>query len=216
MSGFLGIGGNSATTDRSNQLAGINANWNVFNAGMPLSQAQSTSGQSSTATGQSTLGTSLGSLGSADSFWKSILSGSPTATAAAAAPATNAALAQADASKAQQASMGTARGGGVAGTNQQLDTQTRANIDNSVFGVRPAAAAQETQLGTAEAGVGATQANIGNQQMLQALRALGLSESAANEIVNSSIASRPTSIQANPTNAVPSVLLNSALSQLGL
>jgi hypothetical protein len=199
MSGILG--GSSASTDRSNQLAGINGSWNVFNAGMPLSQQQSQSGQAGQAT--ATQG-----LGQASDFWKSILSGNSTSIAAATAPLTNAAVNQADAAKRQEASMGTARGGGTNEGNQQIESNTRATVNNDVFSALPAAAQGEQSVATA-------QGSLGSSQLMQSLQALGLSAEEANQITNSSIASRSTSIQANPLNAASSILMSKILSSLG-
>lgn len=200
MSGILG--GSSAKTDRGNQLGGVNASWNVFNAGMPLSQQQTGSGQPNQSQG-------VGDITGAGDFWKSILSGNRTATAAAEAPATNAAVDQADAAKRQEASMGTARGGGTGAGNQQVESQTRATVNNDFFNARPAAAQQLEQTGVAQSG-------IGSAQITQALQALGLSAEEANQITNSSIQSRPTSIEANPTNGIPAAIVNSYLKALGL
>lgn len=200
MSGILG--GSSASTDRGNQLAGINGSWNVFNAGMPLSQQQSQSGQAGQAT--ATQG-----LGQSNDFWKSILSGNPTSIAAATAPLTNAAVGQADAAKRQEASMGTARGGGTNEGNQQIESNTRATVNNAVFSALPAAAQGEQSVATA-------QGNLGSSQLTQSLQALGLSAEEANQITNSSITSRPESFQENPLNAVGSSLVNTALGTLGL
>lgn len=192
----------SAKTDRGNQLSGVQAGWNVFNNGMPLSQKQSAAGEATTNTG-------LSNLDSAGGFWRDILSGNRTATVTAAAPAVNAETAQLDATKREQAQMGTSRGGGVAAGNQQAQSQGRAAIDNDIFNTRPAAA-------TAVQSIGTTQTQVGNQQLVQSLQALGLSEEQANEIIESSIKSRGTSLQANPLHAIPSALTSAALKSLGL
>ena len=50
--------------------------------------------------------------------------------------------------------MGTARGGGVAGTNQQQQTDENAAVDNALFAARPAAAKGTAEIGTARANEG--------------------------------------------------------------
>jgi hypothetical protein len=90
------------------------------------------------------------SLGAAGSYWNSLLSGNRAATSAAIAPETNQINSAADASRRQQAATGTARGGGVAGANQQQQTNTQAQVDNAIFAVRPQAAQQTAQIGGQE------------------------------------------------------------------
>lgn len=192
----------SAKTDRGNQLAGVQAGWNVFNSGMPLSNTQAKAGQDTTQTGLSNLDTAGG-------YWKDILSGNRTATMTAAAPAVNAEMAQADAARREQATMGTSRGGGVAAANQQAQSAGRAAIDNDIFNTRPVAAQAVQSIGTA-------QTQVGNQQLVQSLQALGLSAEQAKEIIDSSMQSRATSLQANPLHAIPSALISGALTSVGL
>lgn len=196
MGGYLGIGHSSAKTDRGNQLAGVNANWNVFNAGMPLAEQQKTAGTAN-------VGMGMDSLQNADKFWKDIMSGNRTATAAAAQPAVTAATDMADAARKQEAVMGTSRGGGTNAGNQQVEALRRATISNDIFGVRPAAAVQSAQ-------VGSTEAAVGTSQMQQALQALGLSEQAAAELINSSIQSRDLSYKINQDtqDQIKSVVMN--------
>lgn len=179
MGGFLGIGGSSQKTDRGRELGGWNAEWNVFNAGLPLATSTATAGQGTTSK-------ALGSLDTAGDFWKDLLSGNKTSTAQAAAPITNAAVDQADAARREQAAMGTSRGGGVAAGNQQAQQNTMKTVDNAIFGVRPQAAAQIGDIGKSVA-------SIGYQQTIAALQAYGMSLDAAKSIVDSSITSRPQS-----------------------
>jgi hypothetical protein len=129
VSGFLGItgiGGSSLKTDRSNELKGFGDLGQVFNFGM---------------------GTAQGALGGANNYWQKLLTGNRAQMEQAEAPEINAVQAGADASKRQLATVGTARGGGVGAGSQQLDTNTRAAIDNSLFAARPAAASAEAQIG---------------------------------------------------------------------
>lgn len=183
MGGFLGIGNSSAKTDRGNQLAGINAEWNIYNRGLPQSDASNTAGTSTTASG-------IHDLESAKKYWQSILSGGRPAVMQAAAPAVNAVNTEADAQRNEQAAMGTARGGGATAANQAAESDRMAQINNIIAGVQPKAAEQVGQ-------IGATEAGIGHQQMLEALQQLGLSADVAKEIVDSSIQSRPISMKAN-------------------
>jgi len=162
MSGFLGIGGSGAQHNRNINLAAAGNLNNVFNYAMPLGENLAGQGQATTAAGVGDINQSLG-------YWSKLLSGSRPAMQAAIAPETNAVLSGADASKRQQAAMGTARGGGTAGTNQQLDTTTRATIDNALFGVRPEAAKETGELGAKVAG-------IGQSELAESLNALGLGE----------------------------------------
>jgi hypothetical protein len=130
--GFLGIGG--INSRQQNQSVG-NLN-NLFNFGMN--------------TGKSGLSAGTEAQGGAQSYFQSILSGNRSANLQAAAPTTNAVLSQGDAQRRQQATMGTARGGGVASTNQtQRDAQMK-QIDDALFGARGDAAKETAQIGSAE------------------------------------------------------------------
>lgn len=196
MGGFLGIGGSSAKTDRGRQLGGFNAEWNVFNSGFPFSQGQIDKSQSTTAQGNQTLADPL-------SYWKNILSGDRTAVSAATAPANNAVTDQADAMRRELAATGTARGGGTAGAQQQIQTRQRGKLADNVFAAQPAAAQGVTDIAK-------TQLNQGQQQMVQGLQALGLSLEAATAIVTGSTASRSQSYAQSPARA-PEYLLGTAL-----
>lgn len=79
-------------------------------------------------------------LDQAAAYFKTLLSGNRTETEAAAGPAVNAAQEQSDAAKAQQSEMGTSRGGGTSGPNQQRENDVRAQIDKLIGGLKPAAA----------------------------------------------------------------------------
>jgi len=140
MGGFMGIGGSSANTDRSNQLTSFSQMKNLFNTGI----TSATSG----------IGAGLSDLSSAGGYFKSLLGGNRAALNAAVAPETAAVQAGDDASKRQAAASGTARGGGVAGTMQTSKDATMAKVQQLLFGVRPAAAEGLTKVGTAEAGIG--------------------------------------------------------------
>jgi hypothetical protein len=183
MGGFLGIGHSSAKTDRGNQLAGVSADWNVYNRGLPLSDTQSKMGAGQEAKGVDTLDT-------AKQYWSDITQGNRTALQSAAAPQANAIQQRADAAKREQSQMGTARGGGLNAENQQVQQNQEKQLATNEAAVQPEAAKQLGQVGQA-------QANIGHQQMAEALQALGLSADVAKEIIQSSIESRPISMAAN-------------------
>jgi len=187
MGGFLGIGNSSAKTDRGNQLAGINAEWNVYNRGLPQFEA-------STAGANATRNTGLNTLEQAKGYWQNLMNPNRAMAIQQASPAINAVQQQADAQRRQLGEMGTNRGGGVNAAMQQLNSSEQADINNIVAGTtkdqRAQAAAGLTQVGQA-------QTNVGSQQMHDALQALGISKEVADEIVDSSIRSRPISEQAN-------------------
>ena len=134
--GFMGIGGKNS--NQQNQSIG-NLN-NLFNFGMNAGQNAISSGNSA--------------LGAAGSYWSSLLSGNKANMNQAVAPETNAIASAGDAQRRQQASLGTARGGGVSGGNQQQQTSQNAAVDNALFSARPAAAAGATQVGGAQIGEG--------------------------------------------------------------
>lgn len=169
MGGFLGIGHSSAKTDRSNFLHGIQDIQNVFNYALPTAQAGQAEG--------------AGNLRTAGDYYKNILSGNRTAALQAIAPETASVRRASDASKRQLATSGTARGGGVAATNQQRETDTMSEINNALFGARPAAAKGLTQ--------------VAGAQLSAAFQALGLSAEEANTFTEESRLSRPESFKEN-------------------
>ena len=132
----MGIGGASWKTDRSFQLDAMTKMRNVFNFALPQAESSQAAGQDS--------------LGKAGDYWGKILSGNRSAVSAAVAPETNAIRSGADARKRQLSQMGTARGGGVNATSQQLDTDTAAKTDNAIFAARPEAAKETASIGRTE------------------------------------------------------------------
>jgi hypothetical protein len=149
MGGFLGIGGSAAKTDRKEQLTAYSDLHNVFSFALPAGESSFKAGQSQ--------------LGDAASYWKGILSGNRTAVNAATAPAANAARTSADAAKRQIATSGTARGGGTAGTNQQVNDKTRATIDDEIFGARGDAAKATAAIGGTELSVATNLLGLGEK-----------------------------------------------------
>jgi hypothetical protein len=150
-------------------LAGYGGLRDVFNFATPAGKAEFGAGQED--------------IGKASAYWSKFLSGDRATMEQAVAPETNAVLSQADAAKREQASIGTARGGGTAGANQQVQDASMAKIDNLLFSARPAAAKAEE--------------SIGGTELSAALRALGLGESAASDLTGHAITSRMDSYKIN-------------------
>ena len=155
------LGGSSAKRDRSDYLNAATNLRNVYNWALPA-------GQSAFATGQQGVSAGQGNLGTAASYLKSLESGGPASTNAALAPERAQVMSANDAAKRQLAASGTARGGGVAGINQQRDAVAQAAIDQGLFQVRPAAAgelakvgAEQGQLGLGETALGTETAGLG-------------------------------------------------------
>lgn len=164
-------------------LAGFGGLRDVFNFATPAGKEEFAAGNATTAQGLEDLGTS-------GAYWKKLISGDRATMQQAVAPETNAVLGQADAAKREQASMGTARGGGTAGANQQVQDESMAKIDNLLFGARPQAAHEE-------AAIGGKEADIGQSELSAALRALGIGEGAASDLTGHAITSRRDSFAIN-------------------
>lgn len=165
----MGIGHSSAKTDRANFLHGIQDIQNIFNYALPTGEAGYAEG--------------AGNLRTAGDYYKKILSGNRSAALQAVAPEATSVRRASDASKRQLATSGTARGGGVAATNQQRETDTMSQINNALFGARPEAAKGLTQ--------------VAGAQLSAAFQALGLSAEEANTFTEESRLSRPESFKEN-------------------
>jgi hypothetical protein len=148
--GFLGIGG--INSKQQNQSMG-NLN-NLFNFGFGA-------GKNLTSAGNSSIGAGEGNLGAAGNYFSQIASGNRTALTQAAAPVANSIQSQGDAARRQQASQGTARGGGVASTNQTQKDSQMAQVDNALFGARGDAAKEEGQIGSQQSQIGLGQLGAG-------------------------------------------------------
>jgi hypothetical protein len=187
MSGFLGIGGNSAKTDRSNQLQATTDLTNVFGYGLGTGQNQESTGAST--------------LSNAGDAFKSFLSSTApgrTQTIASAAPAINAATAGADALKRQESTSGTGRTGGTAELNKEQGATTDATVDNIIsnqLGLGQKLT-QEKQIAGAQglAGVGAAEES-------NAANLLGLGTNAETSILDNSTKSRELSQKINTQTA---------------
>lgn len=113
--------------------------------------------------GKGALAAGEDSLGDANAYYKKLLSGNRVAQLQAVAPTVNAANATEDAQKKALATSGTARGGGVDATVQQLDTAKNATIDNAISGVMPGAAEGETGVGRSMAAIAANLLGLGSK-----------------------------------------------------
>lgn len=183
---FSNVGGSSAKTDRSNQLTSFSDLKNVYNWALPFGQSQARTGQATTAAG-------VGDLANAGGYFRKLASGDRATTLQAVAPASNAAIASSDASKRELSNMGTARGGGAAGFNQQRDSDLMAKIDNMLFGARTAGASGEAGVGQAEAGIGLGESG-------QGIQAGGLAAGSAGDLGKLALKSRGQSEQIHQTH----------------
>jgi hypothetical protein len=162
------IGGSSAKNDRGQELNSYKDLSNVFNWALPAGQAAFSTGQKGVSEGAGDLGTAAG-------YFKSLTSGSRPDMLQAIAPEATAVTSQADAAKRQLANTGTARGGGVAGANQDIKAKTDASIDAALFGVRPQAAGKLAEVGSAEGSLGLGESSAG-------LKAADLAETAGTNL----------------------------------
>jgi hypothetical protein len=131
----LGIGGKNSK--QQNQAVG-NLN-NLYNFGF--------------GSGKSELSSANSNLSGAGDYFNKILSGNRSAVQSAVAPETNMVRSASDAQRRQQGTIGTARGGGVAATNQTRQDTTNAAVDNAIFSARPAAAEGAAKVGSEEAAI---------------------------------------------------------------
>lgn len=175
--GFLGIGGSAATTDRANELSGLQSQWGIYGQGLNLLDQTNQTGTKLQEQGQ-------GSLNDASTYWKNLLTAGRTQTAQNAAPAVNAAVAGSNAQRTQGAQFGSARSGGTAAGNQQAATNTQSNIDNII---------NENLVGGRAEGakglqsVGGTELAAGGSSINQALNALGISGNAGENVATDAL-----------------------------
>ncbi len=172
MSGIASlVGGNSAKTDRKQELDARDQTRNIFNYALP-------EGKSLESTGSSLAGQG------GDYFGRLLRSGR-TDTTQQAAPAVNAELSAADAQKRREALTGTGRTGGTNEADRMAGATTDANIANTV---------NETEQQNKTAGAtGAT--NAGDAQMRQALGLLGMGGQQIDALLNNTTQSRAQSEQ---------------------
>jgi X-X-X-Leu-X-X-Gly heptad repeat protein len=144
---FANVGGNSAKRDRSDYLNSQTRMGNVFNQSFGFGQGLENRGEATTGQGLQDLGTS-------GNLFRRLTSGNRAATTEAMAPQINAVESQGDADRRQQAALGTARGGGAAGVNQDAKARRMAQIDNMLFGAQTGAAKELGDIGRTEVGTG--------------------------------------------------------------
>jgi hypothetical protein len=173
MGGFLGLGHSSEKTDRSTQLEAQKGQWNIFNWALPE--------------GQKGVAQSGQTLDQAKAYWQKLLTAGRTDTTQMAAPAINAAQAQADAQRKSAAEMGTARGGGTAAPQREAGAETAKTIDDIVT---------QQLFGGREKGAEGLQ-KVAGMEMSQALSMLGLSQEAIAQIMNNATESRALSFKIN-------------------
>lgn len=187
MSGFLGIGGSSAKTDRGNQLAATQGEWNIFSQGLEGSKA----GEK---TGQGDLDTAKSTLGKATDYWSKLLTAGRADTAERSAPAINATLEGATATRNAEGTFGTDRTGGTVAANREAGSKTQSKIDDIINTTLNTGKEQGAQGLKGAAGL---QAQIGSTELSHALSMLGLSSESVNAILSNSTQSRPISNQMN-------------------
>lgn len=172
MSGIASlIGGNSANTDRKQQLDARDQSRSVFNYALPQSKQLESSGE--------------GLSGEAGDYFGRILRAGRTDTAQQAAPAINSELSAADAAKRREAITGTGRTGGTAEADRMADATTQGQVDSTIN--------QTDQQNKAVAAQGA--ASVGSDQMRQALGQLGLSSTQIDALLSNTTQSRADSQQ---------------------
>ena len=180
MGGYLGIGGSSAKTDRGNQLAATQGDWNIYSQGLGFGVPEQNAG-----TG--TLAQAKTDLGPAKDYYSGLLKAGRTETAQNSAPAINTTLAQSDAQRNSAGNFGTARTGGTAALNRDASTQTQSKMDDIITstlntGKETGAKGMES-VSSAEKGIAST-------QLTDALSMLGLSSNAVNDILTNATQSR--------------------------
>jgi hypothetical protein len=174
------IGGSSAKTDRGNQLAATQADWNLFSYGLPQ-------GQQGQSTGQADLNAAKNTLGPATDYWTKQLSAGRQQTAQNSAPAINQELANKTATRNAEGTFGTDRTGGTVAANREASSQTGSKVDdiiNSTLLMGRESGAKGLQ---SAAGV---QAGIASTELGNALSLLGLSSDSVNSILQNSTSSR--------------------------
>jgi len=194
MGGFLGIGNSSAKTDRGAQLGARQGLWNIFGYGLPQGQQQQTAGQQTI--GQALQGTqqARSTLQQPASYWQRLLTGGRPDIAQLSAPSVNAAQAGSDAAARQAATFGTSRTGGATAVQAEAPQTTQKNIDDiinqNLMGGRAAGAKGLEGISQQEGALAGQQAQIGDVQLANSLRLLGLSDDAINQILGNATTSR--------------------------
>ena len=165
------IGGNSAKTDRNQQLADQSGLINLSNYSQGQGEPAQTSGQNL--------------VGQAGDYFGRLLKAGRTETMQNAAPAINNTLSAADAQRRREALTGTGRTGGTVEADRNAASDVNSNIGNIVN--------QTTQSEKATGAQGSLQA--GNAELENSLRMLGLSEDAIKSVLTNATQSRGQSQQ---------------------
>lgn len=172
MSGIASlIGGNSAKTDRKQELDARDQTRSIFNYALPQAEQSQASGSNLE--------------GQAGDYFGRLLRAGRTETTQNAAPALNANLSAADAAKRREALTGTGRTGGTAEADRAAEGTTEAGNADIIAKTE----GQEKQVGAQ----GAEQ--VGSDQQRQALGLLGLSDQAISQLLSNTTQSRTDSQQ---------------------
>lgn len=171
MGGFLGIGGSSEKTDRANQLQAVTDMKSIYNWGLPEGKSQVAQGKAATQT--------------AEDFYKQLMTQGRTGTAEMSASSVNAAREQADASKKEAGTRGTARSGGTAGAERESGQKTESSIDKII---------NENMMGGKMAGAQGME-RVGKQQTSTGLNLVNMSENIVSQIMENATQSRGQSNQ---------------------
>lgn len=183
MGGYLGIGHSSAKTDRGNQLAATQGDWNIFNYGLPA-------GQEGQKTGGTDLTNAKATLGQSTDYWSKLLTAGRTDTAQRSAPAVNQVLSNATATRNAEGTFGTDRTGGTVALNREAGEKSGSKIDDIINNTLNTGKEQGAEGLKNSAGL---QSSIGATELNNALQLLGLSSSSVNAILKNATDSRPIS-----------------------
>lgn len=139
----------------------------IFNL---LTQLQG-GGGSAAASGAGAFAGGTSALQNPINYYSQLLSGDPTATAAAIAPTTSGIMQQYDTAY-KNLTDNTARGGQRSGAIANNQTAEAGAVSNALTQVQPAAAQGLGNLGTSLAGLGVSEQGVGNQGLSQVLQGL--------------------------------------------
>jgi hypothetical protein len=128
-------------------------------------------GGSSVGTGQAQQGQGVSALQPSLNYYSALLSGDPTATAAAIAPTTSGIMSQYDTAY-KNLTDNTARGGQRSGNIANNATSEAGAVSSVIQNVQPAAAAAEGQLGLGLASAGTAEQSTGQSALSQSLASL--------------------------------------------
>lgn len=139
----------------------------IFNLGSLLQG----SGSNSSTAGQSTFNTGVSSVEPSINYYSKLLSGDPTATAAAIAPTTSGIMQQYDTAF-KNITDNSSRGGQRSGNVASNETAKAGAVSNVIDTVQPTAAAALGGLGTSLASAGTNETNAGTSQLIASLQSL--------------------------------------------